>query len=309
MSRTGVLALLCLLVMSPAYAEDTKDADDHPLLELVRERAQDGDREDYGVRFGGYYATHTSRLEHEIAQARVPAGEECAGHMAAGKFADLHAELGALHRSAGELEDAAAAYEKALSCRPRSTNLLAEHARVAMARRDISAARASIDEALRIDPRATGLNRIAGDLDFLDGRWADAAARFRYVASGAEIPGEAAAAQLMYWVTQRRAGVPKPEFAPRRLVDDWPRPVMLYLSGEYSEADLARVMKERAEPWETGVPDHWLTEALFYAGELRLARGEPDAARLHFAAVVNIRQSMLDEYSLALAEIARLNSR
>ena len=68
-------------------------------------------------------------------------------------------------------------------------------------------AREAIDASLAIDPRAVNANRLAGNIDFVEERWADATARFRYVASSDPDRVQAGYGQLMFWLSQMRAGV------------------------------------------------------------------------------------------------------
>ena len=53
----------------------------------------------------------------------------------------------------------------------------------------------------------------------------------------------------------------------------------------------------------------WLTEALFYVGELRLAEGDTEAARRHFATVINLRVLNFVEYGMARAELKKMRDR
>ena len=115
--------------------------------------------------------------------------------------------------------------------------------------------------------------------------------------------------QLMFWLAQMRAGVPKPEFIERTPGDGWPQPLLLYMRGEYTEAELivpVRRGDDDDNPQPNTSTDERLCEALFYVGEAYWARGQLDVARDYFAALVNIRVIYFLEHGLALAEIAKL---
>ncbi len=75
----------------------------------------------------------------------------------------------------------------------------------------------------------------------------------------------------------------------------WPAQVLDTLHGELSEEALVRVIRE------DGVSDarEWLTEASFYIGEMRLAEGDAETARRHFASVVNLKVLNFVEYGMA----------
>lgn len=277
-----------------------------PLLQLARQRqVEDRDSSDSS----GYYSAQIARLQHELARARPPSDAECAGSMAAGKYAELHLEHADALYARGDLQAAVAAYRSALACRPRSARILGQLAQVWFAARDFEAARGAVKQALDIAPRDVRLHRLAGNLDFVAERWADAAARFRYVATSDNEPEGAAAGQLMFWLAQRRAGVSHPEFITRRMGEYWPQPLVLFSKGERTEAELAQSITIDDDEYMPDAEDRRLSAALFYAGQAHWAGGAPDVARQYFAAVVNIRATDLDEYRLALAEIAKLNAR
>ena len=305
MNFSGVAASLALLWSAALPAAAPADAA-HPLLQLAREREQERD----AITHDAYYATQLNRVEHEREQARPPADELCSGSMGAGRFAELHMNVGAAREGLGDIDGALAAYRSAMACRPRSLRGHLQLAKVLFGTRDADATRAVLEQALAIEPRNLEVNRRVASLEFVSGRWAEAMARFRYVAASDPVPESAAFAQLMFWMTQRRAGVREPEWVSRRLEDHWPRPLVLYARGEYDEAGLVgHIRTHEDESWGHDVVDSQLASALFLVGEALLARGEPGLARQYLAAVVNIRLIHTDEYQLAMWEIARLNQR
>jgi lipoprotein NlpI len=83
----------------------------------------------------------------------------------------------------------------------------------------------------------------------------------------------------------------------------------LYLQGQYSESELVTEVQAGENEYANVSRDERLCEALFYVGEARWARGQPELALRYFAATVNIRMNRRDEHGLALAEIAKLQSR
>jgi len=162
---------------------------------------------------------------------------------------------------------------------------------------------------LAIDPRDVNANRLAGNLDYVEERWADAIARYRYVAASDPDRNQAGYGQLMFWLAQRRAGVAKPEFVVRTPGEGWPQPLLLYMRGQYTEAELITPIKDgdsEANSQPNTDTDERLCEALFYVGEEYWARGQPEVARDYLAALVNIKVLFFIEHGLALAEIAKL---
>jgi lipoprotein NlpI len=298
--KNCVLALLLLL---PGM--ECAGAADHPLLELARQRESSRDTSERGATDGS--AAREAR--HQLEQAHAPDDADCAAAIGAARFASLHRELAAAYADAGDMAASAAAYRRAHACRPRDANILAELAGVLFEMRDLPGTRTAIVASLDIDPRSVSSNRIAGNLDFAEERWADAIGRFRYVAASDEDRRQAGYGQLMYWLAQRRGGVPKPELVARTPAEGWPQPLLLFMRGEYSEADLIAPI-EAGDDGDNDIPntgtDERLCEALYYVGEEYWARGQPEVARDYFAALVNIKVLYFLEHGLALAEIAKL---
>ena len=300
MTRVAFIAGLLLMAL-PAAAGPAN----HPLLDLARSRAQTHAHSERNI------ASRADLLEaeHALEQGHVPPEPECARSLGAQRFADLYTTLAATRASLGDLTGAASAYRSAHACRPRDANILAALGSVLFDARDYAAARAQVEAALAIDRRSVSTTRIAANISFIDERWADAVAQFRYVASSDPDRVQAGYGQLMLWLAQARAGVPKPEYVTRAPGEGWPQPLLLYMVGEYTEQELVTRVSEgdddsNSQPNTS--TDERLCEALFYVGEAYLARGDRAVARDYFAALVNLRVLYFLEHGLALAEIAKL---
>ena len=308
MKHALTLIVACLLAWPATSAPTEMESADHPLLDLARE-LQKKRKPDLRVAPG---APELQQAEHALAQAKAPAEGECAGSIGALRFSDLYADLALARTGQGDFAGAAKAYRSAHACRPRDPQILAALAGVLFDARDYAAAREAIDAALAIAPRAVNANRLAGNIDFVEERWADATGRFRYVASSDPDRVQAGYGQLMYWLSQMRAGVARPELVERTPGDGWPQPLLLYMRGEYTEAELTAPVRrgdDEDNPQPNSSTDERLCEALFYVGEAYWARGQLDVARDYFAALVNIKVIYFLEHGLALAEIAKLRER
>jgi lipoprotein NlpI len=300
-----IVVLICCWPLACAIQAAEREPGAHPLLDLARELEKTREP----VLATGYAAPELKHAEHALRQANAPPDEECARSLGASTFAHLHMEVGMARESNGDFPGAAQAYRRALACTPRNVQLLASLADTLFDARDLPGARAAIRDALEIDPRSVYVTRIAANLDYIDERWADAVSRFRYVAASEPNRNRAAYAQLMYWLAQERAGIAKPDLVARRLPEEWPRPLILYLQGEYTEAELVNPIREEDDEYTMTSVDERLCEALYYVGEAHWARGRPDLARDYFAAMVNLRVLHFIEHGLALAEIAKLAKR
>jgi lipoprotein NlpI len=291
--------LLCWLAL-PVLADA-----DHPVLELARELALTR-KPDMRVTPG---APALRQAEHALEQAHAPPDAECAHSLGALRFADLHMDVGAARVGQGDFPGAVTAYRRAHACRPRDPVILAALAGVLFDSRDYEGAREAINASLAIAPRSVSANRLAGNIDFVNERWADAVSRFRYVSASDPDRVQAGYGQLMLWLAQMRAGVPRPELVERTPGEGWPQPLLLYMRGEYTEAELTEEIRQGDDESNTQPntsTDERLCEALFYLGEAYWARGEPEVARDYFAALVNVKVIYFLEHGLALAEIAKL---
>jgi Flp pilus assembly protein TadD len=300
-----IAILLACVLLAPALPAADRDVSKHPLLELARDLEKT--REPRSTAANG--APDLKHAEHALRQADAPPDAECARSIGASTYAELHVEVAMARESRGDFSGAAQAYRRALACSPRSGRFLANLADALFDGRDLAGARVAIREALEVNPRSVMITRIAANIDYIEERWADAVSRFRYVAASEPDRNRAAYAQLMYWLAQKRAGVAKPDLVARRLPDEWPRPLLLYLQGEYTEAELVVPVREGGDEYSSTSVDERLCEALYYVGEAHWANGNPDLARDYFAAMVNLRMLHYIEHGLALAEIARLAKR
>jgi tetratricopeptide (TPR) repeat protein len=263
-----------------------------------------------------YVAMTTLRaITSEMSRNPPPSDKDCAHTLGASRFAQQYARLGTIHDQLGEFEAVIDANESAVACQPRVAAYQASIASAHLTLGHIEEARAAAERGYAIDPEDDDIQDVRARLDFVQERWADATARFRLQVvdqryAGA-IFGEYARCYL--WLAQRRAGIREPELpkreqdpkeieAPQRKL--WPAQILETLRGELSEDGLVQVIRDADNNEER----EWLTEALFYVGELRLAEGDAETARRHFASVVNLRVLNFVEYGMARAELRKMRA-
>jgi len=139
-------------------------------------------------------------------------------------------------------------------------------------------------------------------VDFVQERWADATARFRLAKSFPESDELADYHKCFFWLAQRRAGVctrNRHRHPAKRTKgkSTWPDPILDLFKGEITEAALG---KREFVTRPTGDEQReQVIEALYYVGELRLAEGDVETARRHFASVVNLRVLNFVEFGMA----------
>jgi tetratricopeptide (TPR) repeat protein len=245
-----------------------------------------------------------------------PPDADCAHTLGAQRFAELYARLAYLHEELGDFEAMIQANKSAIACEPRVGAYHASIAHAYLTLGQIAEARAAAERANAISPDDVGVRNIRARIDFVQEHWADAIARFRVEAvepSSRDVYGDYSRCYL--WLAQRRAGVRHPELPLRAASENekspdaapydptnWPGPILETLQGRRSEADLAQAIRDD----RSNQTRERLTEALYYVGELRLAEGDVESARRHFASVVNLRVLNFVEYGMARAELARL---
>jgi tetratricopeptide (TPR) repeat protein len=287
----------------PALAQEPSKSDYPPLVAFAQEISA---TDPGGVQ---YTDRALKAATHELNRHPPPPGTDCAQTLGASRFAEQYDTLASVHSEAGEFEDAIKAKEAALNCMPREASFYADIAALNLNMGRIAAARAALERGFAIDPDGGALSDVRARVDFLEERWADATAQFRLRVISEGSADHADYYECLFWLAQRRAGVLQPELVPHK--DDekrtrWPMPILDTLKGDLTEAQLVETIRDDSNG---DTRRAWLTEALYYVGELRLAEGHVETARQHFASVVNLRKLDYVEYGMARAELARLRER
>ena len=268
-----------------------------------------------------YLATTSLRAANfEMARHPPPPDAECAGTLGAQRFAEAYSRLATIQHELGNFEAVIAASKSALACAPRAAIHEASIASAYLNLGQIAEARAAIERGNIMDPDDAEVRNTRARVDFIQEHWADAITRFRLEAVTRDKYSDydyyAIYSRCYLWLAQRRAGMRNPELPPKLAPKKsgagdanaetdpghWPVPILETLRGERSEADLVQTIRDNT----TGEARQWLTEALYYIGELKLANGDPESARRHFASVINLRVLNFVEYGMARAELARM---
>ncbi|MEJ1961482.1 MAG: tetratricopeptide repeat protein [Gammaproteobacteria bacterium] len=308
------LALAIFVGLHPAQAKpaaptaqlERADADEPPLIAYALELNHDDSASQLAT------AARLRAANHEMTRDPPPPDTDCARTLGANRFAGRHSRLASIELALGDYEAAIKANESALACTPRDASLYASIASADLSLGRIAEARAAVERGYSIDPEDENVQELRARVDFVQERWADATSRFRIWILPKNTGDLLTYQECFLWLAQRRAGMLHPELPPRPDDHDkprkksWPAQVLELLEGEMSEAALVQVIRDEAEGDQ---PREWLTEALYYVGELRLAEGDVETARKHFASVVNLRVLNFVEYGMARAELARMRER
>lgn len=288
-----VAALASLMVAAGASA-----ASPTPLLDYALSQSFDIPTRDF------VYGQHVTSLQYEL-EHNPPPATDCASTLGAKRFAAMYGDLGSARSNLADYEGAVEAFEKALSCTPRAAHLYGELASELIHLSRYVEARAIAEQGLVVDEGDDSFDRILGQLDYIEERWADAIEHLRKAVATTD--DDAVYWQCLLWLAQRRAGTQRPQLAiVREGAEHWPQLILDALTDGGTEAELVKNIEDEHEAARRR---EILAEALFYMGERRLADAEIDAARRYLAATVDLKVHYFVEHHLALAELAKLNAR
>jgi tetratricopeptide (TPR) repeat protein len=284
---------------------------DSPLVAYAQELSEAKSR--FDTRILNTAATALRAVNFEMSRHPPPRDEDCAQTLGASRFADQYEQLASIQDQLGNFEAVIQANQSALACLPRVASYEASIAAAHLRLERIDEARAAVERGHALDPEDSRVRDVRARLDFIQEHWVDATTRYRLMATENK---DARSPTFNYvrcylWLAQRRAGVHHPE-VPRAVttgpedeyrLESWPAPILGTLRGERSEQDLVQVIRDTSR--ENEIRER-LTEALFYVGELRLAEGDAETARRHFASVINLRVLNFVEYGMARAELKKM---
>jgi len=297
LSLRRALALLALVPL--AAAAESQNPSSTPLLDYAREQPLPTQP------FAESLDKRLAAAERELMHQTPPGRAECAHTLGASRFARLYQTLASARENTRDYAGAVDAYENAIACQPRMAYWHVQMAADLLQLGRLAEARAAAERGRAIDAEATNLDEILAQIDFIEEHWADAVARLRMLA----VTDTTANTQYwlcMLWLSQRRAGVVKPDVPAARDTDsDWPKPI---LDALYGDIDERAVVDEIRDEDDATRRREKLVEALYYIGQSRLAAGEKDVARRYFAAAVSLKVLYFIEHQMAFAELEKMRA-
>jgi lipoprotein NlpI len=296
-AKGATFAGLLLAILGALHTAGSFAASETPLFDFARE-----------LPFVSVVAESTALLEatqYEIAH-NPPPQEECSRKLGANRFAEMYERLGSIQASIGDSAAAMDSLTKSLGCNPRVAHVHASLASRLMELGHLEEAREEAGRARAIDAEDETAALIVVQLDLIEERWNDAIAELRALIARTVSPGRATSWEIFLWIAQRRSGDLNPRDSATELTDDWPRPALEFLRGALTEEDVLRIVEDEGDDRRQREK---LTEALYYAGQARLADGDTDNARLYFTAAVNLKVMYFIEHRLALAELEKMRAR
>jgi lipoprotein NlpI len=230
-----------------------------------------------------------------------PPETNCAQTLGAKRFAFLLDDMGGVYSSMGEDDRAAQAYERAIACNPRAEFLHTQRAAALLATSNYDEARTEAER--QIGRGNFPLYSVLTQLDFIQERWQDTVTHARLAVTEAPDDEQAAYWQCFLWLAQKRAGTPSPVLVNRHPPGTWPAPILDFLQGKISEAEVTAAIDDTHDIHRQ---HEILTEALFYTGQKRLAENAAAAAESYFAAAADLQVPYFIEHHLAMAELTKL---
>ncbi|HEY3784249.1 MAG TPA: tetratricopeptide repeat protein [Steroidobacteraceae bacterium] len=248
-------------------------------------------------------AVHRRRLAqitHTIAKDPPPEAD-CARTLGASRFASMYDDLGATYSALGDAAQAAAAFAKAVSCRPRAFYLHALLADELLQLGRFDEARAEVRRSAHLEETSFTTDSLVARAAFSQRQWPEAIEHLRRAVSEAPDDVQATYFQCLLWLAQKRSGSATPALVSRTPAKLWPEPVLDFLQDHITETALVHVVeRERDDRRRREI----LCEALFYTGEKYLAAHQVRQARRYFEATVHLQVYDFIEHSLAAAELA-----
>jgi tetratricopeptide (TPR) repeat protein len=314
--RAALLIATVLAALAAAITAEAEQPPAHesPLVAYAQELGELESKTDSHTLHALHIATTQLRAATaEMSRHPPPPDEDCVHTLGASRFAEQYAHLARIQEDLGNFEAAIDANRSALACTPRVAFYEAAIAAAHLSLGRIDEARAAIERGYALDPEDSTVRDVRARIDFIQERWADATARYRLQVLEDKNGRYADYNRCYLWLAQRRAGVRDPELplvAPDPSESSspekrWPAQLLDTLRGDLSEEDLVQVIRDN----RPGTAREWLTEALFYVGEQKLAEGDTEAARRHFASVVNLKVLNFVEYGMARAELSKMRER
>jgi lipoprotein NlpI len=287
-----LLALLGALHTASSFA-----ASETPLFDFARE-----------LPFESVVAESMAMLEatqYEIAH-NPPPQDGCSRKLGANRFAEMYERLASIQALMGDSAAAHDSLTKSLACNPRVARVHASLASRLMELGRFEEARVEAARARAIDAEDETAALILVQMDLIEERWSEAIAELRALIARTVAPDRTTSWEIFLWIAQRRSGDVNPQDSATELADEWPRPALEFLRGALTEEDVLDVVKDEGD---NRSQREKLSEALYYAGQARLADGDLENARLYFTATVNLKVMYFIEHRLALAELEKMRAR
>jgi tetratricopeptide (TPR) repeat protein len=298
----GLLATLLQIAPTPGAsanaAPHTPSSATQALLDYAQSVAVTGLPDENSAR------DNLRALRRELDEATPPA-TDCARALGARRYAALYRDMALASETLGDFRGASQLLLRALDCAPRDAGLLGAYAADLLALRQFAPSRAVLLRALDIDRSSFVLRSILLRLEFHEQHWSAVMELANQLLAEDDDDSHWVYWQLLGQVAALRGALAPPVLPKRKMGEDWPVPLWRAINGQLPPAHLRQDFELAADERERRQK---ICEAMFYLGEVALARGDSIAARRHFAMATRMKILDYIEHDLALGELARLRS-
>jgi lipoprotein NlpI len=210
---------------------------------------------------------------------------------------------GIAHAGKGEIAEAIQDFEQAIRLKPDDDSAYVGRAGAFANRGDYDRALQSFDQALQVDPGSTYAALWRAQLLFELARYNDAAdALEKLVDAHPELVEGAIWLTLARWRTGHRTDDALKAQTQGRDLKEWPGPIARLYLGQISR-DAVKLAAQNSKP---KIARYQSCQAAFYIGELDLADGQAEAAKLEFQQAIDTCLKDFAFFRTAKAELGRI---
>ena len=226
-----------------------------------------------------------------------------AGRVQGTALAEIYRERGIHYADLGHYDEAVADFSNAVELNPNYVTAYINRANAFAKLEQYKAAYQDFATAQKLSPTNKSIYAIRGSLNFLMGRFQDAAADYRYYLS---LKPDDMYRMLWLHLSQKYQDASKPsdlaKYAQQINLDVWPGALIKLYLGQVGPDDFLKAFKQQMNTMSTEV----LCEGFYYLGQYFLLTGNKKLAADSFKQAVNTNAKQNIEYEFALAYLIRL---
>jgi len=258
-------------------------------------------------------ATAQAKVLYENGTVRAGRGELAAAIADFSKAIELdpknpvvYSARGNVKLNTGELDEAIADHSKAIELDPSRRAPYINRGVAKIDKDDLEGAIADYTKAIELDPKVAAAYLNRGNARLQKGDATGARSDFEQAVQFAKDDAAYARFALFLLNSREKVGEPAAGLAPivHRSKPSWKRSLGLFLLGELSEAGLL----DLAIGGDSKTVREHKCEAFYYAGAMRLLRGDQAEARALFGKSVATQLHSFSEFQFARAELTRLEA-
>ncbi|WP_455200096.1 tetratricopeptide repeat protein [Kaarinaea lacus] len=227
-----------------------------------------------------------------------------AGRIQGTALAEIYRERGIHYADLGHYDKAVGDFSNAVKLNPGYVTAYINRANAYAKLEQYKAAFQDFATAQKLSPKNKSIYAIRGSLNFLMGRFSDAAADYRYYLS---LKPDDMYRMLWLHLSQKYQNINKPsdlaKYSQHMNLDVWPGALVKLYLGQVGPDDFLNAFKKQMNSMSA----EFLCEGFYYLGQYFLLTGNKKLAADSFKQAVNTNARQNIEYEFALAYLARLS--